>query len=192
MTTIGAKLRPLPLNTWVASRPRLRRQIAQLVNGYPVVCVVGTAGSGKTTAVTDALASTKRPVVWLTLDGTEEAPGRLLVSLERAATVAVPQLRTTVEEALAAGVPHVEAAAYLADALGEQDLVFVLDELEHLRDAPAALNVLSALIRALAPSVRMILISRSEVTLHLGGTKAIGGVGYLSEAELAFTIQEAA
>src|ERR1700722_7811021 len=114
MTPIGAKLRPLPLNSWVASRPRLRRQIAELVNRYPVVSVVATAGSGKTTAVTDALASTKRPVAWLTLDDTEEAAGRLLVHLQHAAAIAVPELPPVVEEALAAGVPHIEAAGYLA------------------------------------------------------------------------------
>ena len=192
MTPIGAKLRPVPLNSWVASRPRLRRQIAELVNRYPVVSVVGTAGSGKTTAVTDALASMKRPVAWLTLDDTEEAAGRLLVHLQQAAAVAVPDLPPVVDDALAASLPHVEAAGHLADALGATDLVLVLDEVEHLCDAAPALRVLSALIRSLSPSVRVILISRREVPLQLGGAKAIGGVGYLSEAELALTAQEAA
>lgn len=191
MNPIGAKLRPMPLNGWVVSRPRLRRRIAELVDRYPVVWVVGTAGSGKTTAVTDALAALDRPVAWLSLDSTERAPGRLLVHLQQATAVVVPEVAATAEEALAAGVPHVEVAGALAGLL-QGELVVVLDEVEHLADDEPALAVLSAFIRSLPAGARIVLISRRDVGLRLGGALAIGGVAHLGEGELSLTVEEAA
>jgi DNA-binding SARP family transcriptional activator len=180
------------LNEWVVVRPRLRRRIADLVDRFGVVWVLGSAGSGKTTAVADAVGSLASPTAWITLDATDAAPGRLLLELERTLHQALPELPPVATQALAAKVPHIEAAAYLAAAIAGRPVVIVLDEVEKLADAEPARVALSAFVRALDPAARVVLISRRDMSLHLGGTREVGGVGYVAERDLAFTVAEAA
>lgn len=183
------------LNARVVPRPRVRQRIVELVERFGVVWVLGSAGSGKTTAVTDAVAALGGPTAWLTLEATELAPGRLLLHLERALSAALDGLPPAVTEALEAKVPHVESAGYLAEAIGEREVVLVIDELERLADADADAEpvrvVLASFVRRLAPSVRVLLISGRGLPLHLGGGRDIGGVGYVSERDLALTVAEA-
>jgi ATP/maltotriose-dependent transcriptional regulator MalT/DNA-binding SARP family transcriptional activator len=192
MPSPPTNLAPRTHNEWVVPRPRVTRRIVDLVDRFGVVWVLGSAGSGKTTAVADAVASLDRPEAWVTFDATESAPGRLLLRLERALTAALPGLPPVATEALAAKAPHVEAAAYLAGAVADHPVVVVLDEVEKLADAEPARMVLSAFVRALAPTARIVLISRRDMALHLGGARAVGGVGYVAERDLAFTVTEAA
>ncbi len=153
--------------------------------------VLGSAGSGKTTAVVDAVTALDSNTAWLTLDSTETAPGRLLVHIEDALTHIAPTMMRAATAALAAEVPHAEAAADLADALAGTPLTLVLDEVEHVADAPAALDALSTFLRCLPATVKVVLISRRTVTLRLGSAVGVGGIGVLTEHELAFNADEA-
>lgn len=75
----------------VVVRDRLSQRLRGLLDRHTVVNVFATAGAGKTTAVVLAVSDLDRPVAWLSLDGTEQAAGRLLVYLEAAAEGVVPQ-----------------------------------------------------------------------------------------------------
>ena len=81
---IRRKITAPPLPDRLVARRRIERLVEELIDEHPTVWVVATAGSGKTTAVAQALAGTKRPVAWLTLDDTDTAAGRLLTYLEAA------------------------------------------------------------------------------------------------------------
>ncbi len=89
-SVIRRKITVLPAPERLIVRERLERLEAELVEGHPSVSVYATAGAGKTTAVSQALARTGRPVAWLTLDDTDAAAGRLLTYLEAALGVQVP------------------------------------------------------------------------------------------------------
>ncbi|HET6507955.1 MAG TPA: BTAD domain-containing putative transcriptional regulator [Baekduia sp.] len=191
MTVLKAKVRPPAVRGAVVARPRLASRIAELTERTRLVWVRATAGAGKTTAVVEAIAASPRPVAWLTLDASETAPGRLLAHLESALAGAVPGLRAVATTALADDVTHVEAAGLLAEALGERDLTLVVDEVEHLAEARQARAALGAFLRYASPALRVILISRRDVALHMGGARD-AGAGHVTEADLAFTTEEAA
>ena len=180
------------LNEWVVPRDRVRNRLAALCARHPVVWVVGTAGSGKTTAVVDMVTRTDLgTVAWLTLDESDIAAGRLLTHLEAAVSVVQDRFGRSASEALRRGVPHVEAAALLAEALADLSVTIVLDELEVIGDAPGALTTLGAFLRALPGSARVILISRRNITLRVGSSLGVGGIGRLEENDLSLDIGEA-
>ena len=175
-TIIERKLAPPPLAERVVARPRLERLIGLLVERYPVVWIAATAGAGKTTAVVQAAAHGARPVAWLTVDATDAAPGRLVTYLEAALAKRLPRLAGTATRALAQRAPHAEAAGLLAEAIGGDPLLVVVDELERLADAPEAQAVLSAFVRYAPYTTRIVLITRREIPLDLGGGQSLGRV----------------
>src|SRR5690242_2062021 len=189
---IERKLTAPPLAERVVARPRLERLIGLLVERYPVVWIAATAGAGKTTAVVQAARCGSRPLAWLTLDATDAAPGRLVTYLEAALAKQLPHLAGTATRALAQRAPHAEVAGLLAEAIGEDPVLVVVDELERLADAPEARAVLSAFVRYAPASTRIVLITRREVALDLGAGRTLGRVAAVGEAELAFTDIEAA
>src|SRR5581483_12071424 len=86
----------------LVERERIDRLLAQLVQDHRLVWVCATAGSGKTTAVVQALSRIERPVAWLTLDDTDAAAGRLVTYLEAALGSQLPGPRGVATRALAA------------------------------------------------------------------------------------------
>jgi DNA-binding SARP family transcriptional activator len=173
-------------------RERIDRLVGDLIAAHPLVWVCATAGSGKTTAVTQALVALRRRVAWLTLDDTDSAAGRLVTYLEAALAATAPSARGVATAALAARLPHIEAAGLLAEAVGETPVVLVIDELERIAHAPDALAALGSLVRYAPPALRIVMISRIEVDIALASPAALGGAVTVSEADLAFRTREAA
>jgi ATP/maltotriose-dependent transcriptional regulator MalT/DNA-binding SARP family transcriptional activator len=170
-----------------ARRARLDGLIRKLLDERRVVWVTGSAGAGKTTAVADAIEG-DHAVAWLTVERSEAAPGRLLAYLEAALMSAAPEMPSVARDALLEDAPHEEAAGLLAEALSEQQLTLVLDELENIADAPAALNVLAAFFRYAPASLHAVLISRRRIPLR---SKEMHEWGVVGEQDLAFTREEA-
>ncbi len=175
---------------WVP-RPRLAAQLAEFAQTHRVVWVCATAGAGKTTAVVEALSSAPMPVVWLTLDATDGAPGRLLSYLEATLGRVYPDLNGVASGALVARTPHVEAAALLADAVADRPAVVVLDQFERIAEAPKALAVVAAFLRYAPRSLHTIICSRREVALETHSTTAWADAIRVGESDLAFTVDEA-
>ena len=173
-------------------RERIDRLLANLIEDYPLVWVCATAGAGKTTAVTQAVPQLTRRVAWLTLDGTDAAAGRLITYLEAALGAQVESARGVATRALAARLPHTEAAGLLAEAVGQTPVLLVIDEVERIAHAPEALAVLASFVRYAPPELRVVMISRVEVTIALDSTAALGGAVTISESDLVFRTDEAA
>ncbi|HXV91981.1 MAG TPA: transcriptional regulator, partial [Pseudonocardia sp.] len=174
----------------VVDRPRVAAALHELTIAFPLVHVVAVAGSGKTTAVAQAVARGERPVAWLTLDPGDTAPGRLLTYLEAALSRVVPAAQDVAATALAQGYPHREAAALLAEAVGARPVLLVLDEVERLAGSAEARSVVAALLRYAPPALHAVLISRYEVDLDTG--PVLGRVAVAGGDALAFTVDEAA
>ncbi len=168
---IRGKLNVPPIQDRVVTRPRLSTLIAELVTSHRITLVVATPGSGKTTAVVQALAQLVQPVAWLTLDSIDTATGRFLAYLEAAVGEHAPEAARVATSALAARLPHSEAAGLLAEAVGETELVVVMDGLENLCDAAGAqsLTTLGTFMRYASPSVRFVLLSRVAVPFDVAG-----------------------
>src|SRR5689334_20044405 len=82
------------------------------------------------------------------------APGCLLTYLEAALADALPYVGGTASAAMAAGIPHAEVAGLLAEAVGDEPVALVLDELERLGDDSEAWDVIEALLRYAPPELR--------------------------------------
>jgi ATP/maltotriose-dependent transcriptional regulator MalT/DNA-binding SARP family transcriptional activator len=180
------------LSERLVRRPRLERLVDSLLDEHRLLVVCATAGAGKTTSVVQAGERRHEPPAWLTVDTTDRAPGRLLTYLEAALARRVPQVAGTIARALGAGIGHVEAAGLLAQRLEGSPVTLVLDDVERVSRSEHAVEVLSALARYAPPQVRMILISRGGLTLDLGSDRAAPFVATIGEADLAFTVEEAA
>jgi ATP/maltotriose-dependent transcriptional regulator MalT len=117
---IRSKLAFPSLRGQLVERTRLDRRLEHLISRFPVVCVVATAGAGKTTAVVQATRRLDLPVAWLAVDSSETSTGRLLTYLEATLALRVPAADGVATRALGAGVQHQEAAGLLAEALGDK------------------------------------------------------------------------
>jgi DNA-binding SARP family transcriptional activator len=170
-------------------RPRVEGALAALAERHRVVVVSATAGAGKTTAVVAAVRALARPVAWLTLDWSDAAPGRLVTYLEAAFAQSLPHVRGTATAALAAGIPHGEAAGLLAEAVGDAPIVLVLDELERLGDAKESWEVIETFLRYAPAATSTVLVSRRAIPPAVAPLRAAARLG---EGELSFTTAEAA
>lgn len=166
--------------------------IAAMIERYPAVLVIATAGAGKTTALVRAAPLVARALAWLTVGDGDAAAGRLLEYLGAAISARVPAAGGLVRSALAAGVPHDEVAGLLAEAVGEERLLLVLDEVERVEGSEASLRVIGALVRYASPGLRIALAARRELPLDLEALQLSGCVGRVDERDLAMTESEAA
>jgi DNA-binding SARP family transcriptional activator len=188
---IQSKLAPPPLPAQFVERPRLHRLLADLIEERHVVVLSATAGSGKTTAVVEATRLLQRPLAWLTVNDTDAAPGRLVSYLEAAVARTLPRVAGVATNALAMGTPHAEAAGLLAEAIGEERLVLVLDELESLGAEREAWAVIEAVQRYAPAGVCVVLVSRREIPSARGARRPWAATAVLGESEMAFTAAEA-
>ncbi len=173
-------------------RPRIEEALAALIERHRTVVISATAGAGKTTAVAGAVRRLTRPVAWLTLDWTDAAPGRLVRYLEAALGAQLPHVSRVATDALAARIPHAEAVGLLVEAVGDEPVVLVVDELERVGEAPDAWPLLQALVRYAPAAMRVVLISRRELPPAMLAPPATGDIAFLRDAALAFTPDEAA
>lgn len=152
---------PAPGPTAVV-RSRVVDQVRKSLDAGSHVRVNATAGSGKTTLVATAVTDSAIPVAWLTVDRMDTSPGRLLMYVEAALQVAA-DLPELVSDSLRHGASLVDTAAFLAEALEDQELVFVVDDTEKIATSADACEVLDTFVFNLPPSVRTILIGREDM-----------------------------
>jgi DNA-binding SARP family transcriptional activator len=190
-TIIWRKLAPPRLAKDIVVRERLNQRLRRFLGSHTVVNVFGTAGAGKTTAVALALCDLDRPVAWLSLDGTEQAAGRLLVYLEAAVEAVVPSAADVASDALSSSLQIGEVAGLLAESIQGSRLILVCDNVERIAPDETCVAVLSAFARYLPSDANLVLISREDVRLDLGSTSERKLVGDLVESDLAFDVQEA-
>lgn len=188
---IRRKLATPDLTKDIVVRERLTQRLSALLERHSVVNVFATAGSGKTTAVAAAVRDLDRPVAWLSLDGTEQAAGRLLVYLEAAAESQVSSATSVASDALSSSLELGEAAGLLAESLQGSRLILVCDNVERIAADERCISVLSSFARYLPTHVNLILISRVDVRLDCGSTSERDRVGELGESDLAFDVGEA-
>lgn len=184
---------PVVPQTFVA-RQRLVDRLTEGTQG-PLTVITGPAGAGKTT-LASSWAQTgppPGPVVWLTVESGDNAPGvfwAYVLGAFRYHRVPLPD--GVGSPARADGVDHaliVRLAAALAQLPGP--VVLVLDGLEHAGAAGVAADLEFVLAHA-GPSLRLVLIGRVDPALPLHRYRAEARICEIRRSELAFTAREAA
>ena len=189
---VAGKLRAPPGPARLVERPRVEGLIAAMVERYPALFVIATAGAGKTTALARAARLVDRPLAWLTVGDGDVAAGRLLEYLDAAISKHVSNVEGLARSALAAGISQDEVAGLLAEAVGEERLLLVIDEAERLADSPRSVAVLDALLRYAPSQLRLAVASRRELPLDVPALQLRGRAGVIDEGDLALTEDEAA
>jgi LuxR family maltose regulon positive regulatory protein len=156
-----------------------------------LVTVVAPAGYGKTTLMTQLMASSSRPAAWLSLDRADNDPVVLLNHLWAAfssAGMVVPDESTGpgLTSRPADAIPRLNRALRSSP---ERPLLFI-DDLDSLRSR-GSWDLMAALILGLDGNVQVILAARSEPRLPLARLRAKGLLVELASADLAFDEKEA-
>jgi len=186
---VRSKTRIPALAQVVIARDRVVGTLARAAEGHRILEVVAAAGSGKTTAAVQFLASRDGPRAWLTLGEADGSPGRFATYLAAALDGVVPSASEQTRARLAAGVSPADCAAMLAEALPE-GATLVIDDLHHVEDRPPVLAVLRALAAAVTPGALVVLVSRRSVGAELSRSVLTGAAGRMPDGSLAFTRDE--
>lgn len=193
---LTAKLYIPPPPPKVVTRPRLIGRLNEGLHFTPGVTLVSApAGFGKTTLISEWIASKNLPVAWLSLDQNDNDPARFLIYLTSALQTISPTLGVEVLEALQASqAPALESV--LTVLLNEitalpNGLILVLDDY-HLIDSKLVDQALAFLVEHLPPQLHLVLTTREDPTLPLSRLRARRQLVELRASDLRFTPTEAA
>lgn len=193
---LTAKLYIPPPPPKVVTRPRLIGRLNEGLHFTPGVTLVSApAGFGKTTLISEWIASKNLPVAWLSLDQNDNDPARFLIYLTSALQTISPTLGVEVLEVLQASqAPALESV--LTVLLNEitalpNGLILVLDDY-HLIDSKSVDQALAFLVEHLPPQLHLVITTREDPTLPLSRLRARRQLVELRASDLRFTPTEAA
>jgi LuxR family maltose regulon positive regulatory protein len=180
----------------IVLRPRLIERLNEgMVMGCKLTLISASAGFGKTTLVSEWIASYGRPVAWLSLDEGDNDPTCFLTYLVAALQTISANVGEGVLSALQSPQPP-SAEAILTILLNKittipDNFVLVLDDY-HVIDSKPVDNVLTFLLEHLPPQMHLVIATREDPHLPLARLRARGQLTELRAADLRFTPSEAA
>ena len=185
--------RPIPGGD-VISRPRI---MAILDKGHnrPLTLICAPAGYGKSTTLSEWLATHKSPVAWLSLDeGDNDLRWFLIYLVESVRSVfpdACPEMTGMMEaDSIPAPMTIAAVLAEELDRLGSR-LTIALDDY-HLINDSSVHELLSEFIRISGPEIHLVLATRYDPPLPLTTLRSHGQVTEIRMRELRFTLEEIA
>ncbi len=196
MPILATKLYIPPPRPKVVLRPRLiERMNDGLPLGRKLTIISAPAGFGKTTLVSEWVASCGQPVAWLSLDEGDNDPTRFLTYLVAALQTIAANIGAGVLGVLQSPqLPPIELI--LTTLLNEittitDQFVLVLDDY-HLVDAKSVDHALDFLLEHLPPQMHLIIATREDPNLPLTRLRARSQLTELRVTDLRFTPSEAA
>ncbi len=176
-------------------RPRLVERLNQgLSSGHKLTLFSASAGFGKTTLVSEWIASCGRPVAWLSLDEGDNDPTRFLTYLVAALQTIAPKIGEGIFVALQSPQP-LPGEALLTTLLNEiaaipDNFILVLDDY-HIIDSEPINHALTFLLEHLPPQMNLVIATREDPPLPLSRYRVRGQLTELRAADLRFTPEEA-
>ncbi len=203
MPILATKLFIPPSRPQVVHRPRLIERLNEgLASGRKLTLISASAGFGKTTLVSEWIASCERPVAWLSLDEGDNDPTRFLIyfitALQTLALSKVEGILANIGEGVFGALkspqpPSIESI--LTTLLNEittipENFIFVLDDY-HILDSKPVDNALTFLLEHLPPQMHLVITTREDPQFPLARLRARGQLTELRAADLRFTPTEA-
>jgi LuxR family maltose regulon positive regulatory protein len=192
---LTTKLYIPPVRQDLVSRPQLLERLNNgLYGGHRLTLVSAPAGYGKTTLLSEWVATCGRPVAWLALDSGDNDPARFLAYL-----IAALQ---TIEDGVGAGVldrfqaPQPPPMEELLTALMNQidgisiSFVLVLDDY-HLITAQKIHDALAFLLDHPPQNMHLVVATRADPPWQFARLRGRGQLTELRLADLQFTPDEA-
>ena len=178
----------------LVARPRLSERLSREVP--PLVLVSAPAGFGKTTLLTEWLATARTAgtlVAWLSLDPRDDDPTTFWTYLVSAVRTALPDVGAGSLALLQS--PQSSTDAVLATLLNElqtvqEDVVLVLDDY-HVIESAEVHEGMAFLLEHLPPTLHLVIASRADPPLPLARLRARGELVEVRAADLRFAPDEA-
>jgi LuxR family maltose regulon positive regulatory protein len=193
---LATKLFIPPPRPKVVLRPRLIERLNEgLSAGGKLTLISASAGFGKTTLVSEWIASCQRPVAWLSLDEGDNDPARFLIYLVAALQKIAANIGAGAMAVLQSPQPP-STESILTALLNEittlsGNFVIVLDDY-HVVDSKPVDEALAFLLVHLPPQMHLVIATREDPHLPLARLRARGQLTELRAADLRFTPAEAA
>jgi LuxR family maltose regulon positive regulatory protein len=195
---LATKLYIPPSRSKIVLRPRLIEQLNEgLSSGRTpgVTLISAAAGFGKTTLVSEWVASCGSPVAWLSLDEGDNDPVRFISYL----VAALQNIKAGIGEDLLATLQSPQppqAEAILTTLLNEISIIpehflLILDDY-HAIDSQPVDQSLTFLVEHLPPQMHLVIATREDPPLPLARLRVRGQLTELRAADLRFTPAEAA
>ena len=195
---LATKLYKPPPPPKVVVRPRLIEQLDYgLLTGRTVTLISAPAGFGKTTLVTEWIASCGRPAAWLSLDERDNDIARFLIYVIRALQTISPNLGEGLLDVLFASQSQSSPIESILTALLNEiaaipdDFILVLDDY-HLADAKPIDEALTFVVEHLPAQMHLVITTREDPALPIPRLRARNRLIELRAADLRFTPLEAA
>ena len=175
-------------------RPRLREQILQGLRGL-LTLIIAPAGFGKTTLMASSIASCGMPVVWLSLDKTDNDVGRFLKYLIAALQELDNTIGSEASQLLVASQqaqPETILTSLINDLdFAHKEIILILDDY-HFINSRTVHEEVAFLLEHGPNTLHLVIATRSDPPLPLARLRARGQTVELRAADLRFTRPEAA
>ena len=193
-TILATKLYIPPPRAKIVLRPRLIERLNEGLH-RKLTLISASAGFGKTTLVSEWVASCERPVAWLSQDEGDNDPTRFLTYLVAALQTIAANTGAGVLGVLQSPQPP-PIESILTALINEittipDNFIFVLDDY-HIVDSKPVDNALTFLLEHLPPQMHLVIATREDPSLPLARLRARGQLTELRAADLRFTPAEAA
>lgn len=168
----------------------------RLSAGSKLSLISAPAGFGKTTLVSEWVASSKRSTAWLSLDEGDSDLTRFLTYLVAALRMVVPKVGEEVLEILQAAQSQPPTESILIALLNEitscpDPSLLVLDDY-HVIDSRTVNEALTFLVEHLLPRMHLVITTREDPALPIPRLRTRRQLTELRAADLRFTPLEAA
>lgn len=186
------KLTHPPLPPEFVHRLHLMQRLAA-GSGSPITLIAAPAGYGKSTLVAEWLDSAPRRAAWLALDEHHNTLGLFCSSVLAAIQSVFPGALPVTSGMIHSNVPlnPRQLATALSDEIAElpEEFILVLDDY-HWIHAQEVHELLGSVLRRLPKPLRLILTTRTNVSLPFGKLRAAGQLFELHARDLLFTLDE--
>ena len=203
---LATKLYIPPPRAKIVIRPRLIERLNEGLH-HKLTLISASAGFGKTTLVSEWIASCGQPVAWLSLDEGDNDFTRFLTYLVAALQTIATNIGVGVLGLLQSPQPP-PTESILTTLINEiitipnnpstrpfgqsgQHFIFVLDDY-HIIDSKSVDNALAFLLEHLPPQMHLVITTREDPDLPLARLRARSQLTELRAADLRFTPAEAA
>jgi len=191
---LSTKLFIPPLRVDQLSRPRL---VEKLNEGsvYPLTLISASAGSGKTTILTEWIAQNNHPTAWVSLDSGDNDPALFLTYL----ILALRTIQENFAEDIFSTMQSAQAESFeetlinLINAMAEitQDSSIILDDFHTITDQRTN-ELVTFLVENLPPQIHLVVASRMDPPWPLARYRARNQLFEIRGQDLRFGNEEAA
>lgn len=191
---LATKLYIPPPRPKIVPRPRLLGQLDDVWN-CKLTLISAPAGFGKTTLVSEWIATCGRPVTWLSLDEGDNDPVRfvsyLIAAFQTIRAGIGAGLLTTLQSPQPSPIESMLTVLLNEITAIPDNFVLVLDDY-HLIDSKPVDEALAFLFEHQPPRMHLVIATREDPSLPLARLRARGQLTELRATDLRFTSTEAA